>query len=58
MDLLKTVSKIKNVDQLWKVLGILDPMGKDQVLILEELERTKPKLVAEYTKLWNETFND
>ena len=51
-------AKVKTVDQLWKILGVLNPMDRRQSLILEELDTTgKAGLVREYKKTWNKTFD-
>ncbi len=52
-------SKIKSAKQLWKVLGVLDPMDRKQTLILEELETSgKGAVIKDYNKMWNEAFGE
>ena len=57
MDAEAIAKKIKTANQLWRVLGVLNPNDRKQTLILEELETSgKGDIIRKYNKIWNKTF--
>ena len=52
-------SKVTSVNQLWRVLAVLNPMDRKQTLILEELENQgKGQIVKDYTKRWESVYGE